>query len=188
MGAGGRDFHNFNIVFRRDPSVFVVAFTAAQIPGIAGRRYPPELAGPLYPSGIPIFDESELEPICRQDAVNTVVFAYSDVTHETVMHAASRALALGADFILLGPERTMLRSSKPVIAVTAVRTGCGKSQTTRYLAALLREQGLRPAILRHPMPYGDLAKQRLQRFATLKDIDDANCTSEERGIRAAHRR
>jgi predicted GTPase len=180
MGAGGRDFHNFNIVFRDDPAVCVVAFTAAQIPGIAGRIYPPGLAGPLYPSGIPIVDESELESLCRRETVDTVVFAYSDVSHETVMHAASRVLALGPDFILLGPSRTMLAASRPVIAVTAIRTGCGKSQTTRFLASLLRDRDLKTAILRHPMPYGNLARQRLQRFQTLQDLDDADCTSEER--------
>jgi predicted GTPase len=180
MGAGGRDFHNFNVVFRKDPSARVVAFTAAQIPGIAGRVYPPELAGPLYPSGIPIVDEPELETLCRRHAVDTVVFAYSDVSHEAVMHAASRVLALGADFLLLGPRRTMLSSTKPVIAVTAVRTGCGKSQTARFLSAFLRECGMRTAIVRHPMPYGDLSRQRLQRFATMQDVEDADCTSEER--------
>jgi predicted GTPase len=180
MGAGGRDFHNFNTVFRDDPSVYVVAFTAAQIPGIAGRTYPPELAGPLYPSGIPIIDESELDSLCQREAADTVVFAYSDVSHEAVMHAASRVLAVGADFMLLGPSHTMLAADKPVIAVTAVRTGCGKSQTTRFLAGLLRERGLKIAILRHPMPYGNLARQRLQRFQTLQDLDDADCTSEER--------
>jgi predicted GTPase len=180
MGAAGRDFHNFNLVYRDDPSARVVAFTAAQIPGIAGRRYPPELAGPLYPDGIPIADESELETLCRQHRVQAVVFAYSDVTHETVMHAASRALPMGADFLLLGPDRTMLKSSKPVIAVTAVRTGCGKSQTSRYLSAYLRTHGLRVAVLRHPMPYGNLAQQRVQRLATRRDLDEAHCTNEER--------
>jgi predicted GTPase len=180
MGAAGRDFHNFNLVYRNDPSADVVAFTAAQIPGIAGRIYPPELAGRLYPNGIPIADEAELQALCRLHHVDAVVFAYSDVTHETVMHAASRALATGADFVLLGPNRTMLTSLKPVIAVTAVRTGCGKSQTARYLSALLRARGLRVGVLRHPMPYGELARQRVQRLATRRDLDDAHCTNEER--------
>ncbi|MFZ2909009.1 MAG: GTPase, partial [Candidatus Desulfobacillus denitrificans] len=134
LGAAGRDFHDFNLVYRDDPSVEVVAFTAAQIPGIAGRRYPPELAGPRYPEGIPILDEAELETICRERRIDEVVFAYSDVTHEQVMHLASRALAAGADFSLLGPARTQIRAEVPVIAVSAVRTGCGKSQTARYLS------------------------------------------------------
>jgi predicted GTPase len=180
MGAAGRDFHDFNVVYRDDPEVEVVAFTATQIPGIAGRRYPPELAGPLYPDGIAIRPESELETIIRDTLVDTVVFAYSDVSHETVMHAASRALAAGADFELLGPRRTMLRSSRPVIAICATRTGAGKSQTTRYVAALLARQGIRPVVVRHPMPYGDLASQRVQRFATYADLDRYETTIEER--------
>ena len=180
LGAGGRDFHNFNVVYRKDPGVEVVAFTAAQIPGIAGRIYPSELAGPLYPQGIPIHEESALEDLCRRFSVNEAVFAYSDVTHATVMHLASRVLAAGADFILLGPDRTMLESAKPVIAVTAVRTGCGKSQAARYLSRRLSGQGLRVAVVRHPMPYGDLARERLQRFATLEDLATARCTIEER--------
>ncbi len=180
LGAGGRDFHNFNVVFREDPAVDVVAFTAAQIPGIAGRIYPPELAGPLYPHGIPIHEESAFEDLCRRFSVNEAVFAYSDVTHATVMHLASRVLAAGADFVLLGPDRTMLESAKPVIAVTAVRTGCGKSQAARYLSRRLSGQGLRVAVVRHPMPYGDLARERLQRFATLEDLAAARCTIEER--------
>ena len=180
LGAGGRDFHNFNVVYRKDPGVEVVAFTAAQIPGIAGRIYPPELAGPHYPQGIPIHEESALEDLCRRFSVNEAVFAYSDVTHATVMHLASRVLATGADFILLGPDRTMLESAKPVIAVTAVRTGCGKSQAARYLSRRLSSQGLRVAVVRHPMPYGDLARERLQRFATLEDLATAGCTIEER--------
>ena len=150
MGAAGRDFHNFNIVFKNDPGTHVIAFTAAQVSGIADRRYPPALSGPLYPHGIPIFDEAELDSICREDDVDEVVFAYSDVTHETVMHAASRALAAGADFTLLGPARTMLKSNKPVIAVTAVRTGCGKSQTARHLSGFLKGRGLRVGVIRHP--------------------------------------
>lgn len=180
MGAAGRDFHDFNVVFRSDPGVRVVAFTATQIPGIADRRYPPELAGPLYEQGIPIVPESELERVVRDESVDAVVFAYSDVPHETVMHAASRVLAAGADFTLLGPARTMLRSRRPVLAVGATRTGAGKSQTTRFLAALLAERGLTPVIVRHPMPYGDLAAQRVQRFATYDDLDRYETTIEER--------
>lgn len=180
LGAAGRDFHNFNVVYRDDPSLEVIAFTAAQIPDIANRSYPPSLAGRLYPDGIPIVDESALEAVCREHNVDEVVFAYSDVTHEHVMHLASRALAVGADFSLLGPKRTMLKSKRPVIAVTAVRTGCGKSVIARWLSRRLRERGLRVAVLRHPMPYGDLEAATVQRFATLADIDAANCTSEER--------
>ena len=180
MGAAGRDFHDFNTVYRTDPTVEVVAFTATQIPGIADRRYPPELAGPLYPSGIAIVAETELETLIRAEHVDTVVFAYSDVSHETVMHAASRVLAAGADFALLGPERTMLRSRRPVVAVGATRTGAGKSQTTRYLAALLADQGLTPVVIRHPMPYGDLVAQRVERFATYEDLDRFETTIEER--------
>ncbi len=177
MGAAGRDFHNFNVVYRDDPGVEVVAFTAAQIPGIAGRRYPPTLAGTRYPSGIPIVEDAALEATCR---AQEVVFAYSDVSHEEVMHAASRALAAGADVTLLGPDRTMLRSRRPVIAVSATRTGTGKSQVTRWIAGRLRARGLRVAVLRHPMPYGDLAAQRVQRFASRADLDAAACTVEER--------
>jgi predicted GTPase len=180
MGAAGRDFHDFNVVFRDDPSVEVVAFTATQIPGIAGRRYPAELAGMRYPDGIRILPEAELEAIVDADAVDEVVFAYSDVSHETVMHAASRALASGADFRLLGPQRTMLRSRKPVVAIGATRTGAGKSQTTRYVAALLASRGLRPVVIRHPMPYGDLVDQRVQRYATYEDLDRFDTTIEER--------
>jgi predicted GTPase len=181
LGAAGRDFHNFNVVFRHDPAYEVVAFTAsAQIPGIAGRRYPASLAGERYPGGIPIVAESELEALVRSHAATEVVFAYSDVPHEHVMHLASRALAAGADFALLGPTRTMLRARVPVIAVSAVRTGCGKSQTVRYLSRRLRERGLRTAVLRHPMPYGDLERARVQHFATLADLDSAHCTLEER--------
>jgi predicted GTPase len=180
LGAGGRDFHNFNRVYRDDPTVEVVAFTAAQIPGISGRRYPPELAGPLYPEGIPIVDEAELDALCRCHAVRQVVFAYSDVPHAEVMHLASRALATGADFHLLGPACTQIAAAVPVIAVSAVRTGCGKSQTTRYLSRLIRETGRRVAVIRHPMPYGDLARQAVQRFAERADLDAAACTIEER--------
>ena len=180
LGAAGRDFHNFNVVYRHDPAVAVVAFTAAQIPGIAGRRYPAALAGPLYPDGIPIEGEDSLERICRDGRVDEVVFAYSDVTHEQVMHLASRALAAGCDFTLLGPNRTMLPCPVPVVAVTAVRTGCGKSQVARHLSHHLRSLGHRIAVIRHPMPYGDLAAQRVQRFASAADLDSAACTAEER--------
>ncbi len=180
LGAAGRDFHNFNLVYRDDPAVEVVAFTAAQIPGIADRRYPPELAGPRYPEGIPIRDEAALEALCREHGIDEVVFAYSDVPHAQVMHLASRALATGADFTLLGPARTQIRAGVPVIAVSAVRTGCGKSQTARYLSGLLKARGRRVAVIRHPMPYGDLARQAVQRFASRADLDDAACTLEER--------
>ena len=171
------DFHNFNMVYRDDPTVEVVAFTAAQIADIDGRCYPPSLAGRLYPRGIPILKEAELEGLCRAHSVDEAVFAYSDVPHEHVMHVASRA---GADFTLLGPKRTMLHSSLPVIAITAVRTGCGKSAIARWLSLRLRQRGLHVAVLRHPMPYGDLAKQHAQRFASMADLDSAQCTAEER--------
>jgi len=180
VGAAGRDFHDFNVVYRDDPRFEVVAFTAAQIPDIAGRRYPPALAGPRYPAGIPVVPESELEETCRRHGVGLVVFAYSDVPHAHVMHLASRALATGADFALLGPDRTMLRAAVPVIAVSAVRTGCGKSQTARWIARRLRERGLRVAVIRHPMPYGDLERQAVQRFADRADLAAARCTLEER--------
>jgi len=180
MGAAGRDFHNFNVVYRGDPRYEVVAFTATQIPDIAGRRYPAALAGPGYPEGIAIHDESELDRLCRELEVDVVVFAYSDVAHARVMHLASRVLAAGADFVLLGPERTMLVSRKPVVAVSAVRTGCGKSQTARWLSRRLREHGLVVAVVRHPMPYGDLAKQAVQRLASAADLAGADCTIEER--------
>jgi predicted GTPase len=180
MGAAGRDFHNFNMLFRDCAATRVVAFTAAQVPGIAGRRYPSELAGPNYPDGIPIADEADLASICREHGASAVMFAYSDVPNATVLHAASRAAAQGCDFILAGPRRTMLESTRPVIAVCAVRTGCGKSQTTRYLASRLAAAGLRPAVLRHPMPYGDLVAQAVQRFASCADLDAADCTLEER--------
>jgi predicted GTPase len=180
MGAAGRDFHDFNVVYRDDPTVEVVAFTATQIPGIADRRYPPELAGPLYPAGIPILPEDGLDRIFATQKIDRVVFAYSDVTHEYVMHQASRALAGGANFVLLGPVHTMVASSKPVVATGATRTGAGKSQTTRYLARLLEEQGLRVVVVRHPMPYGDLVRQRVQRFATYADLDRHETTIEER--------
>jgi predicted GTPase len=180
MGAAGRDFHNFNVLYRDDPTVRVVAFTAAQIPGIAGRRYPADLAGPQYPDGIPILPEEELASLCQRESVDQVDFAYSDVTHETVMHAGSRALAAGADFNLPGPRATMLESRCPVIAVSALRTGCGKSQIGRWLSVRLRGRGLKVGVLRHPMPYGDLARQQVQRFATAADLTAADCTIEER--------
>lgn len=179
-GAAGRDFHNFNVVYRDDPRFRVVAFTATQIPGIAGRRYPSGLAGPLYPDGIPIVDESELDALCVHGRVDQVVFAYSDVPHAHVMHVASRVLAAGADFAILGPHRTMIKAGVPVIAVSAVRTGCGKSQIARWLSLRLRRMGKRVAVLRHPMPYGDLLRERVQRFASRADLDVAACTAEER--------
>jgi len=180
MGAAGRDFHNFNTYFRDNPDYEIVAFTATQIPGIANRQYPPELAGPLYPLGIPIHLEQNLESLIRQQGIDQVVFAYSDVSHETVMHVASRVLACGADFRLLGPRATMLRAKKPVISITAVRTGCGKSQTTRYIGRLLRQAGFQVAVVRHPMPYGDLKIQAVQRFAIYDDLERESCTIEER--------
>ncbi len=180
MGAAGRDFHDFNVVYRDDPDSEVVAFTATQIPGIDDRRYPPELAGELYPEGIPILPEEELERVVYDNDVDIVVFSYSDVPHETVMHAASRAMAAGADFGLIGPRGIMLESTKPVIAVCAVRTGCGKSQTTRAVAAALDEQDLTAVVVRHPMPYGDLAAQRVQRFASYEDLARHRTTIEER--------
>jgi predicted GTPase len=179
-GAGGRDFHTFNVVFRQDPSVEVVAFTATQIPNIDDRHYPPELAGPLYPKGIPIRPESELDAIVREQRVDEVVFAYSDVAYQDVMHLAARAMAAGADFRVVGPRASCLHSHKPVVAVCATRTGCGKSQTSRVVARLLHDAGLRAALVRHPMPYGALNTMRVQRFATLADIDDSDPTVEER--------
>jgi predicted GTPase len=180
MGAGGRDFHNHNVVFRHDPDTQVVAFTATQIPGISDRVYPASLAGPLYPEGIPIRPEEELTELVRTHGVDEVILAYSDLKHETVIHKASLVLAAGADFRLLGPAATMLGSSKPVVAVCAVRTGCGKSQTSRRVGRTLLDAGLRVALVRHPMPYGDLEAMRVQRFATLEDIDASHPTVEER--------
>src|SRR3712207_4679952 len=180
VGAAGRDFHNFNVVYRGREDVEVVAFTATQIPNIEGRVYPPELAGDGYPDGIPICPEGDLEALIAKHRVDEVVFAYSDVTHEHVMHVGSRALAAGAGYRLLSPQETMLASSKPTVAVCAVRTGSGKSQTTRHVAAVLREAGKRVAVLRHPMPYGDLAAQAVQRFERYEDLDAADCTIEER--------
>lgn len=180
MGAAGRDFHNFNVYFRGNPTYEVAAFTATQIPNIEGRIYPPELAGQGYPDGIPIYPESELESLVASKGVDQVVFAYSDVTHEHVMHIASRVLVSGADFRLMGTGTTMLESSKPVVSVCAARTGSGKSQTSRKVAAILRELGHKVAVVRHPMPYGDLAAQIIQRFATYEDLDVHNCSIEER--------
>ena len=180
MGAGGRDFHNFNVVYRDRTDVQVVAFTAAQIPGIDDRMYPPELAGALYPLGIPIRPEHELTALVREHDVDEVVFAYSDMPHLEVMRRGSIALAAGADFTLLGPKSTMLDSTKPVVSVCAVRTGSGKSQTSRRVGQILMGAGLRVALVRHPMPYGDLVAMRVQRFATLADIDKSHPTIEER--------
>jgi len=179
-GAAGRDFHNFNLLYHGRPEHVVVAFTATQIPNIEGRVYPAQLAGDGYPAGIPIHPESELEELVREHDVDEVVFAYSDVTHEHVMHLGSRALAAGADFRLIAADTTELRSTKPVVAVCAVRTGSGKSQTTRRVAQILRGAGHRVAVLRHPMPYGDLRRQAVQRFAAYEDLDAADCTIEER--------
>jgi predicted GTPase len=179
-GAAGRDFHNFNLVYRDRPEYEVVAFTATQIPNIDGRRYPPELAGSLYPEGIAILPESALEQLVREHEIDSVVFAYSDVTHEHVMHIGSRALAAGASYHLISPQDTMLASAKPVVAVCAVRTGSGKSQTTRHVAGLIRQSGKRVAVLRHPMPYGDLAAQAVQRFERYEDLEAADATIEER--------
>ena len=180
MGAAGRDFHNFNVVYRDDPNTDVVAFTATQIPFIGDRVYPPELAGPRYPSGIAIHDEEELVRLIGTLGVVDVVFAYSDVSHEYVMHRASQVLAAGANFLLLGPDATMLDANVPVVAVCAVRTGAGKSQTTRSVSKALREAGKRTVVVRHPMPYGDLKAQGVQRFASMADLDAANTTIEER--------
>ena len=180
MGAAGRDFHNFNLVFRDNPACQVVAFTATQIPNIEGRTYPATLAGPLYPDGIPIFPEDELVDLIRKFSVDQVIFAYSDVSHETVMHRASVALAAGADFRLLGPKATMLKSKRPVVAICAVRTGSGKSQTTLAVARALKAMGKRFVVVRHPMPYGDLTRQAVQRFATMDDLTKENVTIEER--------
>ena len=180
LGAAGRDFHNFNVVFRNNPAYEVVAFTAAQIPDIAGRRYPRELAGPGYPDGIPIAEERDLEKLIREREVEVVVFSYSDIQHLNLMHLASRVVAAGADFWLLGTEHTQLKSSVPVISICAVRTGCGKSPLSRKVAAELRRAGLKVVAIRHPMPYGDLAAQAVQRFATQEALERQLCTIEER--------
>lgn len=180
MGAAGRDFHNFNVYFRDNPAYDVVAFTATQIPNIDGRKYPTELAGKLYPNGIPIYPESDLVQLIQEHKVEQVVFAYSDVPHEYVMHKASTVMAAGADFRLMGPQSTMVKSTKPVVSICAVRTGSGKSQTTRRVSLILREMGYKVAAIRHPMPYGDLVKQAVQRYADYSDLDKHECTIEER--------
>ena len=180
LGAAGRDFHNFNVLFRNNAEYQVVAFTATQIPDIAGRRYPPELAGRLYPQGIPIFEEKDLENLILEHRIDVAVFSYSDVSHQNLMHLGSRAVAADVDFWLLGTAHTQLKSSVPVISVCAVRTGCGKSPVSRLVAEQLRRQGRKTVVIRHPMPYGDLAAQAVQRFATLKDLDLQQCTIEER--------
>ncbi len=180
LGAAGRDFHNFNVCFRNHPEDHVIAFTATQIPDIAGRKYPPELAGPLYPQGIPIVPEDQLEKLILEQSADLVVFSYSDVRHTHVMDLASRATAVGADFLLLAADSTMLESRVPVVSVCAVRTGCGKSPVSRRVVQALKEMGQRVVVVRHPMPYGDLARQRVQRFATMADLDKHECTIEER--------
>ena len=180
MGAAGRDFHNFNTYFRNNPAYEVVAFTATQIPNIEGRIYPPELAGDQYPDGIPIYPESELARLISEHQIDQVVFAYSDISHEYVMHKASQVLAAGADFRLMGIKNTLLTSKAPVISVCAARTGSGKSQTTRRVCDILREMGMKLVVVRHPMPYGNLVKQACQRFATYEDLDYYECTIEER--------
>ncbi|MFQ5568184.1 MAG: cyclic 2,3-diphosphoglycerate synthase [Rhodothermales bacterium] len=180
LGAAGRDFHNFNVYFRNNPDYEVVAFTATQIPNIDGRRYPAELAGSGYPDGIPIEPEDQLAEIIRERRVDVAVFSYSDVSHEDVMHLGSRVLAAGADYLLLGPHHTMLKAQVPVVAVCAARTGCGKSQTSRRVAALLAEMGKQVVVVRHPMPYGDLVRQAVQRFETFEDLDQHDVTIEER--------
>lgn len=180
MGAAGRDFHNFNVFFRNNEAYEVVAFTATQIPNIEGRLYPPQLAGNLYPKGIPIYPESDLVKLIKEHGIEQVVFAYSDVPHEYVMHKASQVLAAGADFRMLGLKGTQVKSTKPVVSIGAVRTGSGKSQTTRRVSLILREMGFKVAAIRHPMPYGDLVKQAVQRFADYSDLDKHECTIEER--------
>ena len=180
MGAAGRDFHNFNVFFRDNMDYEVVAFTATQIPNIEGRKYPAALSGANYPEGIPIYPESDLISLIKEHQIEQVIFAYSDVSHEFVMHKASEVLAAGADFRLMGLNTTQIKSTKPVVAVCAVRTGSGKSQTTRRVAAILQGLGLKVAVIRHPMPYGDLTKQAVQRFSELSDLDKHECTIEER--------
>ncbi len=180
MGAAGRDFHNFNVYYRNNEYFQVVAFTATQIPNIHGRKYPKELTGALYPEGIPIYHEEELGTLVKEENIDTVVFSYSDVSHDNIMRKAAFVNSLGANFLLLGVEKTMIKSTKPVISICAVRTGCGKSQTTRKVIKYLKEQGKRVVAIRHPMPYGDLAKQAVQRFARYEDLDIHECTIEER--------
>lgn len=179
IGAAGRDFHNFNVLYKNDKNIEVVAFSAAQIPNIANRKYPSVLAGKYYPKGIPIIDEKNLEKIIREKKVHECVLSYSDLSYETVMHLASQVISAGSNFIMLGAEQTMLKSQKPVIAIVAVRTGCGKSQTSRVVAEILKKTGKKVALVRHPMPYGDLRTQKVQRFATLNDLKKYNCTIEE---------
>jgi predicted GTPase len=179
IGAAGRDFHNFNTLFRNNPEYNVVAFTATQIPDIAGRKYPVELAGKAYPNGIPIFEEKDLESIIHEHKVDVCVFSYSDINHQTLMMLASRVLATGADFWFIGADRTMVKSKVPVVSICAVRTGCGKSPVSRYVSTQLQKLGWNPVAVRHPMPYGDLAKQAVQRFATLEDLKKHDCTIEE---------
>ena len=186
LGAAGRDFHNFNLYFRGNETAEVVGFTATQIPNIDGRQYPPELAGDLYPNGLPIFKEDDMERIIADQNVDEVILAYSDLNYVTVMNLASRAMAAGADFRILNPDETMLASNKPVIAVCAVRTGCGKSQTARYISRVLRDVGLTTVAIRHPMPYGDLAKQAVQRFGSYEDLAAHECTIEEREEYESH--
>ena len=180
MGAAGRDFHNFNTVFRDDDKYEVVAFTATQIPNIDGRLYPPSLAGELYPDGIPIYDEADLDKLIKEENIDQVIFAYSDVSNQYIMNMSSRVNASGAQFSLMGSEQTMVKSTKPVVAICAVRTGSGKSQTTRKVAEVLKEMGKKVAVIRHPMPYGDLAAQAVQRFANYDDLDKHQVTIEER--------
>jgi predicted GTPase len=180
MGAAGRDFHNFNVFFKENTDYKVEAFTATQIPNIEGRLYPPELSGPNYPEGIPIYAEDDLLKLIKENQIEQVVFSYSDVPYGYLMHKASAVLAAGADFRLMGTASTQIKSIKPVVSVCAVRTGCGKSQTTRRVSLILRDMGYKVAAIRHPMPYGDLAKQAVQRFAELGDLDKNECTIEER--------
>lgn len=179
MGAAGRDFHNFNTVYRNDDSTEVIAFTAAQIPDIEGRLYPPELSGELYPEGIPIYDESEIEKIIKEQNIDECVLSYSDLAYDTVMHLGSKVMAAGAKFSMLGADPTMIKSTKPVIAVLAVRTGCGKSQTSRRVVEILKNADKQVVSIRHPMPYGDLAAQAVQRYAELDDLTKHKCTIEE---------
>jgi predicted GTPase len=186
LGAAGRDFHNFDVFFKDDAAFEVVGFTATQIPGIESRAYPAELSGALYPEGLPIFEEDELETLIAERGIDVVVLSYSDLSYATVMHLASRSLAAGADYWLMGGSSTMIPSTKPVIAVCAVRTGCGKSQVSRHVAQMLRQRGLKTVAIRHPMPYGDLAKQRVQRLATNEDLATHDCTIEEREEYEAH--
>jgi predicted GTPase len=186
LGAAGRDFHTFNVCFCDDPSSQVVAFTTAQIPGIENRCYPESLRGPLYPDGIPIFPETDLELVIHRYQVQQVILAYSDLSHISVMHLASRALPCGADFHLIGPDRSSLVSHRPVISVCAVRTGCGKDAVIRSVAGLLHGHGLRAVVVRHPMPYGDLSRQAVQRFGAIEDCDRERCTIEEREENEQH--